>query len=328
MDLSQDRKRIHSYFCKPALKPATPPSCAPTPTAKRVRSGAACDDREDLVSSLPPVMDDRIDCKGSTSVASVAKSEKAAEPFPGNLALGIENRSPLPLQRSHAQSKLSFNGPRHPPDATPVAPRIEPPVDGSVAVDTSATGSSPLVELHLVDVEAQKAILVDIERRKRLLPEREQTTSSSRGSSAQGRASLDGKSSEVTLEKSPSSRVLGVVRIDDEDNSKADRRKGFCIDEAPGKSALSASGDCALDGGIRREARIEPSSRGTEASSIGGSGNSNGRVRSSLTAPGQPKSTAADEATAAGDKTGGLDPSMASNSCTMTIQDFFRHQSR
>lgn len=200
MDLSHDRKRLDSYFCRPS------------PKAKRtgdVSAGMAAPSPSGVSSTPPPASkrtrSDDIGSSGSSTAADL--EDMHGEGFAGNngaegaghvhVVAGAggttagrpsnENDGPIglpPPPRLRCLDGKSDGGVRSfAATAATLAPDVVVFVDvGSESSERSSVvhvpaetctntggGRSPsAIELDLVDVEAQKAILADIERRRKL----------------------------------------------------------------------------------------------------------------------------------------------------------------
>lgn len=168
MDLSRDRKRLDSYFCKRPAPLGSNGNCKVTckSTAGHFPTSASCGTS---VSGNPtPAKEapyhrlvDR-----PVKVQRVRSSSPAPSPLSAreNDQIGVEMHH-VELAADPCAQGTSAVASTPAPSITRVGgvPRVAP------AVDAGGAGGTPeaVVELDLVDVEAQKAIMADIERRKR-----------------------------------------------------------------------------------------------------------------------------------------------------------------
>lgn len=190
MDLSQDRKRLDSYFCKPSA--ATTSSAgfgdgtsgggtprrseartpAPTPAAKRMRNiaGGAAGARKastaaaTLTGAFKGRNNEQMEEAAVNHIGEAGEGEKeelVASPRPPPLrCLGA---LPAPASAEADVIDLAAGTAR----SADNLPRRETRVHGASDGSSPVTAAVPIV-VDSVDVEAQKAILADIERRNRL----------------------------------------------------------------------------------------------------------------------------------------------------------------
>lgn len=164
MDLSRDRKRLDSYFCKRPAPLGSNGNCEATSrsAAGHFPTSASC--RTSVGENPGPSKDapyqrlvDR-----PVKVQRVRPSSSAPGPLSAreNNQIGVETH-PVDLEGDRCAQGTS---------AVASTPAPSTPQGGvAPVVETGGDGGTPetVVELDLVDVEAQKAIMADIERRKR-----------------------------------------------------------------------------------------------------------------------------------------------------------------
>lgn len=188
MDLSQDRKRLDSYFCKPSAattsstgfgggtssggtpRKSEAPSSVPTPAAKRMRNiagGAAGARKASTASALTGTCkrrsNEQLEESAAHNLGEVSEEKKwgfVVSPRPPPLrCLGA-----LPAPAAEAGIIDLAAGTTRTADKIPDR---ETRLRGVSGGSSPVTAAGPLV-VDSVDVEAQKAILADIERRNRL----------------------------------------------------------------------------------------------------------------------------------------------------------------
>lgn len=155
MDLSRDRKRLDSYFCKRPAPLGSNGNCEVTS-----RSAAGTSVGENPTSAKEAPYQRLVD--RPVKVQRVRPSSPAPAPLSAreNDQIRVETH-PVELEGDpYAQGTSAIAS---------TAASSTPRVGMAPVVDTGRTSGTPdsVVELDSVDVEAQKAIMADIERRKR-----------------------------------------------------------------------------------------------------------------------------------------------------------------
>lgn len=160
MDLSSDRKRLESYFCKP-ITAASVNSCGFFPP--------------DGVEAPKSIFGTSVEKRRKTSNCATAGTTHFSRSIGRHTgensgALGTTTTSRGNCQRSTIREEGTISRPgvvmENPPTAAGGGRTVSAAASAALTINVSRDGA--VVDLHLgdVDVEAQKAIMADIERRK------------------------------------------------------------------------------------------------------------------------------------------------------------------
>lgn len=163
MDLSSDRKRLESYFCKPSTANVSRCGVVDPPSVEAPRSsfGASAEKRRKVPDCSAAGPARLLGSRGRHAGGESFEELDATVPARGGCqgASRVEGGVPRPrVIETHAAVGGTSTG----------GASSSVPASSSAAPVISVGGDDAAVELHLgdIDVEAQKAIMADIERRK------------------------------------------------------------------------------------------------------------------------------------------------------------------